>query len=197
MGDESRYADHIRQLSKDDWEEIYKKAVYCAFKQIKSKALEGIDAEDMAQKAMMDILNGTRNANHEKVSLITLILNTVKSNISHLFNKQSRVGHIGSADGEPSPFEQPNDFEDCRPHLVPEPQSIEKKLIDEEVVERAKAMLRGDEKLLKVIDLYLDNPGIKPKEIAKELGIKVSDVNNIKKRLSRRLKAIKDGFKKK
>lgn len=150
-------------------------------------AAGGVGPEDLAQQAVMAVLNPCpeqgRSWNPEThPDLEQYLVGTIDSLVSNLVSRADNRKERRPAttpDGEEIVIEISNDG--CEPVKL---------LIDTEAartfLEEATKALGDDEEAVEVLEL-LHADMSKPQEIADYLGIPVADVNNIKKRILRKL----------
>lgn len=197
-------------LEQADWKDIIPRLLMHAINKLRQKyflynsPLAGFDIKDIAQEQVMEAIGKlwSEKVNwkyEEKDNLLYFLQNTINSQISHLFDNMEYLTTerfpITHEDADSKPLEVEEllkranpvetHAESMNPSLPPDPLS---ELIDREEEEAAMAtilgQIKGDGELEDVV-LCIMNDICKPKEIAKELSLKVGEINNRQKRLRR------------
>jgi RNA polymerase sigma factor (sigma-70 family) len=143
------------------------------------KGLDGKTAEDLAEEVIEKLLTGKRNWNRQKHPDL---FSQVKSSIdSHVNNFISQKRLLESSISYESADNGTNDSYD------------ENELLDYSI-KILKSLNASDEEII-LFQCNVDGL-LKPREIAEELGISVTEVYNIKKRLNRKLPELQNNLRK-
>ena len=197
-----------------DWDDIYPRAIKFAMSKLSFKTgspREGVpkteEAEEIVNEAIRKIIEGCTGEETEgakkgfrkwdpsRGTLVDYLLSVIKSDISHLYKSEDyvSVSRIPIVEGsiEDGPIEVEELLKRAR---VPEkhaaemnpdpPQSPEEIYLVNEVRDGLLKAVEGDDELEGIILCMLDGFE-KPGDIADQLGIAPSMVNNAKKRLKR------------
>ncbi len=148
-------------------------------------------AEDLVQEAVVKLYSGRRKL-PDHVPLLTVIINNIQSDIWNFLTKEGytskdskgkgRKGwgrHIGLEEWMQN-FDQ---------HAIP-PGAELKGLHD-----AIRDQIGNDDELQKLVDLLFEDPLLKPRDLARLMGMSVKDVNNAQKRLRRRLSSLRKSLK--
>ena len=141
---------------------------------------KGKTVEDIVQDAIFKVISGKRSWNRQKVSdIFQLLKGVVESDLSNLVTSSEHRSLIPH-NGEIKKFDKNSAFPDPEKEL--QAKEFKDKLIDL-VVEK------GEEELLSVLGC-VEKDITKPREIASQTGLKITDVNNAQKKLRRLAKSI-------
>ena len=142
------------------------------------------EPQDVIHEIITRTLEGTRKWDREKVPCLnTYMAMQIKSVVWNIAKKEKRMIPGSSIAGDEL---SEAEFWDSKQHLTLE--EIESNADTKELLEKCYEILEEDtECSLVFIEMTAGN---KNEEIAKKLGIKTSDVTNIKKRLMRKLNRI-------
>lgn len=182
-------------LAKCDWGDIAKKLTafvicylnHCVDKRYKDWNLpQGYKAQDVAYKAIIDVLDGTRNWDPEKDPdfLKYMQFSVCRSIISNLISKVEN--QVTTQAGQSSYF-SPDEKSDSNEYYdgayinlgLPFEQEIDNKTFLGQLESELKVDETGKLVLLSMLD------GNKTREIAKDLDMSENDVSNAKKRIKR------------
>lgn len=185
---------NAEKLGKVDWGDLAKKLTafvihymnYCSGKKFKDWNLpEGQKPEDVAQKAIADVLTGQRNWDPEKHPdfLRYMQYSVCRSIISNLYARSDRQKNktINQSDCF-GPNETP-DFEYYNGNHVNFGLHYEQFIDNDIFLQKMETALESDDMGQMVLLSVLD--GNPPRMIAKDLGISEDEVANAKKRIKR------------
>ena len=143
--------------------------------------------DDLVQEAIVKLYTGRRKI-PDHVPLMTVIINNIQSDIWNFLTKEGytkkdsqgkgRKGwgrHIGLEEWMDN-FDQ---------SVVPKASQLK------EIRELMVSKVNDDPMLLKMVNLLFEDPLLKPRDLARLLGISVKEVNNAQKRLRRRLNSMR------
>lgn len=178
-------SDVLRRLDEAEWDEMYPRLVsYAKFKLqgvtwLGGHPPGGVEPRDLAQEAIASLYTGRRTwdvAIHHDLEVVLKAI--VRSEVSHLSGKADNQTRQALSDG-PGVDGWGHDA----PSMCPSPEQI---LVENELIKTIEDLLEDDEDAGMVF-LYIQE-GIKPKEIAEELGKPVAEIYSISKRIRRRIK---------
>ena len=148
--------------------------------------------EDLVQEAIVKLYSGQRKL-PDHVPLLTVIINNIQNDIWNFLTKEGytrkdskgkgRKGwgrHIGLE-------EWMHDFDQ---------QSIPPGVELRGLHDTIRGKVKNDAELVQLVDLLIEDPLLKPRDLARLMGITIKDVNNAQKRLRRRLKGLRQSLSK-
>ncbi len=148
--------------------------------------------EDLVQEAVVKLYAGQRKL-PDHVPLLTVIINNIQSDIWNFLTKEGytrkdskgkgRKGwgrHIGLEEW----------MQDFDQRTTP-PQAELNGLHD-----AIKAKVSNDKELTQMVELLFEDPLLKPRDLARLMGMSIKNVNNAQKRLRRRLKSLRNSLEK-
>ena len=176
----------LELLTEEDWREIWKRLRYFTYKYYSWLPLKvrGANLDELIQDAIVDTITGRRQWPAD-VNLVTFLCQVIRSKASHMLEKESKV--VSIEDISPSHLSTP-----AEPSYLIRQEEKEKQAACEQLCERMRELVRGDELLSKIVAMRLDNPDLKPRELAGALGISVTEVHSAQKRLGRRVKVLRE-----
>lgn len=176
----------LEPRTEEDWRNVVNRLRYFTYKYYHWLPLKviGVDLDGLIHDAIVDTLTGRRHRPPD-VSLVTFLTNVIRSKASHLLDREKKVVSI-------------EDISPARPTTSGEssylfrPEEKEKQSVFQQMCRRLREVVDGDEVLCKIVDLWLENPDLKPREIARKLGISADELRSAQKRLSRRAKELRE-----
>jgi len=182
----------LRKMTTDDLDKLRYKIHYL-FSNRLSRIPNAPSPDDLLQDVFEKLIDGRRKWPEQRVSLLTCIINIIKSDISHLERNINITSKIELTNGVSS------DIYDQKMNCTAQYNtnnagidSVIRHLIHKETQNEILSFVSDDEILLKIMKLKFETPGIslKPRVIADELNIAVDVVNNAKKKLKQKLQKI-------
>jgi DNA-directed RNA polymerase specialized sigma24 family protein len=197
---------NVPELTADEWTEVVERLSLHASSKLRrlhwrgvsgsigGKTPGGIEADDLAQWAIFDVIEGRRTWDPRADSdFLKLLQGVVDSKVSHLVegleNRKSRRLGLASAGDESLVAYEVEASGPSPAQLIANRDSAES--FRAAVIKS----LEGDNLAFKVLEC-LEAEYTKPSEISEMLGISVPDVNNAQKRLRRKLDDLTNGKKK-
>lgn len=164
----------------------------------------GEDLDELTHRAILDTMSGKRrwppidSRNGEMrgdISLFSFLCEVVRSNASHIWEREKRripIDSLDSAGGTRGPDQKSidnllNAAARKYPHLVNRA-DIESTVIYNRITERMLELVAGDTEVYEIMKLWREEPGMKPSEIASKLGFNMPRMRAAQKRLRRLLK---------
>lgn len=156
----------------------------------KNPSFRGKSPEDIAQDAILDVIDGSRPYNENKgLDFLVFLKGIVRSEINHLATSagatKERYFFVSEKDGTL--------FEEFL--IIGDEQDPSIICVNREVVERLKIRFKieatSDPLVLKILEC-LDSEITKPQDIAIVLGVPVTEIYNIKKRFRTTISRMKD-----
>jgi DNA-directed RNA polymerase specialized sigma24 family protein len=197
---------NVPELTADQWTELVERLTLHASSKLRrlhwrgvsgslgGKTPGGIEAVDLAQSAILDVIEGKRTWDPQAdPDFLKFLQGVVDSKVSHLVEglenrKSRRLGPASAGDENSGAYEVEASG--------PSPAEL---VVNRDSAETFRAAvikcLEGDDLAYKVLEC-LEAEYTKPSEIAEMLGISVADVNNAQKRLRRKLDQLTNGKKK-
>ncbi|MGH9426811.1 MAG: hypothetical protein ACRD2L_10990, partial [Terriglobia bacterium] len=113
--------------------------------------------------------------------------------VNHFWNRESRNISLNAMDQDHTSEQVPESFEtllaesaEIHPGFL-ETRATDRDAIDNEFSERLRDLVAGDDELMKIVELIIEDPPSNPREIAALLGLDIKRVYAAQKRLRRRL----------
>lgn len=162
----------------------------------------GWDLQDIVQQAIIDTLEGKRRwppsdsqtgDPRPNLNLFLFLCGVIRSNVFHQLEKERRKPHleVTELDFGLEPLLEESELSDKALPRMSEAllsnQNSESMALYHELSERIHSAVADDHDLTKVVDLLLNTPDYRPKEIAQQLGLPLPQVYRILKRLQKRL----------
>ncbi len=140
--------------------------------------VRGADLDEIIQDAIGDALLGKRKWPPE-VQLITFLCQVIRSNVNHLLDRESRTISIEevSASRLTTPLSGSPAEQQEHAYRQAAYQKLCNKVLD---------LVQDDPLLSRMVKTWLDNPELKPRDMAHEMGIPIEEIRNAQKRLIRR-----------
>ncbi|HEY0322343.1 MAG TPA: hypothetical protein VGC66_15405 [Pyrinomonadaceae bacterium] len=190
-------------LTDEQWHALLNVLTYYAHRRWRGISQE--DCEDLIYKTIESVYSGNRNL-REGVELATAFFEIIESYYSHKWEQETIkviVEETSSEDQEKTETKRVKRVDSLEEADLIELSSLvesgnpESQAEIKERNEKIYEMLGDDPELAVIVKLVLDEPGIKPREIAERLGIAVEDVYNATKRLARRVPKLHEEWKNK
>jgi DNA-directed RNA polymerase specialized sigma24 family protein len=198
----SGLSDKAKQAVREaDLHEIVPRLLFWTIKAIKRRSWlghrggplpGGLEAQDLVQQALTKLLTGERQWDPDKVDLLRFLMGAIRSEISNLV--------VGKENTQTRRIEDPIEGKQPIPNspdIVLEavhPSQWERGLFtaDEDAKEREAILqlLKDDPKAERLAELIIDDDIDKPASLARLLGIPVTEIHAIKKRLRRKLRVL-------
>lgn len=196
--------DPLASVTREQWVELWTKLRLHTWKRyywLSERLGENLD--EVAHQAILDTMRGIRrwppsNAvtgeTRRDVSLFTFLCEVVRSNVSHIWEKEKRRVSIDSFDSTIDGKENNQKFienllnESTKkyPHLVSRDDS-ESIVIYNLITEQMLKLVAKDTEVYEILNLWRKEPDAKPSEIAARLGFDMPKVRAAQKRLRRLL----------
>lgn len=182
----------LRKMTTDDLDKLRYKIHYL-FSNRLARIPNAPSPDDLLQDVFEKLIDGRRKWPEQRVSLLTCIINIIKSDISHLERNINKTSKLELTNGVSS------DIYDKKINGTAQYNtnnagidSVTRHLIHKETQNEILSFVSDDEILLKIMKLKFETPGIslKPRVIAEELNIAIDVVNNAKKKLKQKLQKI-------
>ena len=161
----------LERLRQAKWSQIMPRILLWSH-QLHRKYLSNIraapEARELAQDAVADLITGKRSL-PEDVPITTVLYGILRSKVSNFLNTQR-------------PDALPESYDLADMSEIPD-----RSLLEDEV----RKLVADDEVLLRMIDYLLDDPLIKPRDLAVLMNVPVREINNAQKRLRRKLSLLK------
>jgi len=178
-----------------DWEDILPRVQLWA-NHFHKRYLRHIRAaptpEDLVQEAILKLYSGRRKL-PDHVPLLTVIINNIQSDIWNFLTKEGYTSKDSKGKGRKGwgrhigLEEWMHDFD-----LQSIPPGAELRGLHDMIRNKVK----NDAELVQLVDLLIEDPLLKPRDLARLMGITIKDVNNAQKRLRRRLKGLRNSLRK-
>jgi len=204
-------------MSQAEWLELYRRLMLYTYKRfgwILNRV--GVEPQDLVQQAIKDTFEGRRHwppidaetgKTRKDVSLLVFLCNVISSNASHLLEKERKRLTVETP--QPSDVDDNLDFGETSSdwlnaftkespvkhfELIGDT-AADRQVIYGELTDKIRNSVAGDAVLLHIIELLLQSPDLKPKEIAEQLGLSMPQMYTALKRLRRRLHGLREEMK--
>lgn len=210
MGKAARQIQLLETISEEQWVEMWHKLrlhIKIRYQWLLERL--NLKPEDLANQAILDTLQGKRRwppnnqtgMINEDVSLFAFLCGVVRSNASHLWNREKSnrsFEEVNLTNGHRSVMPQSlemilNARSDYYPALV-KIGNIEQWIINKEKTERLCGLVAGDKELVGIITELRKDPTLKPSELAENLGLSIEKVRAAQKRLRRKVQELREGL---
>jgi len=197
---------NVPDLTADEWTELVERLTLHAFSRLRrlhwrgipgslgGKAPGGIEADDLAQSAIVDVINGNRTWDPKaNPDFLKFLESVADSKVSHLVEavENRKTRRLGPANAG----EESSDAYQVAAR-GPSPADL---VANRESAERYRTAvitcLEGDDLAYSILEC-LEAEIVRPSEIAEMLEISVTKVNNALKRMRRKLSELTNGKKK-
>lgn len=172
-------------LVQEDWEAIWKRLRRFAHRYyywLPTK-VSGIDLDDLVQEAILDTISGNRHLPSD-VELVTFLCNVIRSKARNLLEKKES----GVVPLEEIP--QRHLLLTAGARFMEYVKDVDKRDACQRVFHKLREFVSDDDLESKMVDKWLEQPDIKPNEIAKQLGVSIVEIRNAQKRLSRKVRKL-------
>ncbi len=144
--------------------------------------------DDLVQEAVVKLYSGRRKL-PDHVPLLTVIINNIQSDIWNYLTKEGYTRKDSKGKGRQG-WGRHIGLEEWMRDYDQEaiPPSVELRGLHETI----KAQVSNDKQLTQMVTLLFEDPLLKPRDLARLMGISIKDVNNAQKRLRRRLKSLRN-----
>ena len=160
-------------LTDAEWNEMWLKLRYYTWNKYRwLNEKTGKDLDEIVSQALVDTFSGTRNC-PPGINLFLFLCRTVESIVSHTWAREKRVLRLDEfRSGVVSPdlyliIDTDEDY-----------QRLTNKMIE---------LVSYDTELVGIIRLWRSDPDLKPRDLAKQLGLSMAQIYAAKKRLRRAL----------
>jgi DNA-directed RNA polymerase specialized sigma24 family protein len=184
----------FEQMKEAEWRDLRNRLLYFGYRNYGGNDRRlGYHLDDAVEDAIVDVVTGVRQwppvdeyGNEREIGLFVFLCQTVRSKISHVIAKKAREIQFEDVQGLDLPLDR---LETLRGSKESE---LERKIIYSEFSEQLLKLVSDDNTLTKLIKVLIETPDLRPQEIAPLLGISMQEMRNAQKRLSRRLKALRE-----
>jgi len=187
--------DYFARMTEAEWKDLYKRArlyAYMNYGWLQAK-IGGLILDDVIIEAIEDIFFGARQwpvidkqGRDKKVSLCVFVCQTIRSKVSHILEKEKRKIYLDeSGEDEHSEFLA----EMMKAQRV---YGADQRVIYNQLCERLLESVRDDPFLTRILRKLIETPDLEPRDIAKQMTLPVTEVRNALKRLSRRLRSLRE-----
>ena len=193
--------DELTSISSEEWGDIYKRLRLYTWKRYKWLHDKiGVDLDDFVHEAISDTLQGKRrwpavyeDGRAKDVSLFFFLCKVVQSKVSHFWSRERRrlsISQIDQAYSSEPVFES---FERLLTESaqgyssVRQAKGSDSDAIDNEFRNRLRDVVAGDDELMGIVELIIEDTRVSPREIMESLGLDAKRVYAALKRLQRRV----------
>ena len=147
--------------------------------------------EDLVQEAIVKLYTGKRKL-PDHVPLLTVIINNIQSDIWNFLTKEGYTKKDSQGKGRKGwgrhmgLEEWMQNFDE---HALPPAAELNG------LHDAIRAKIEDDRELIKMVDFLFEDPQLKPRDLARLMGLSIQHVNNAQKRLRRKLKSLRTSLK--
>jgi hypothetical protein len=163
---------------------------------LEDKTVGGTDLDALIQDSILDVITEKRRA-PPSVPLFLLLCQTIRSKASHMWEKERRrLSPEGwQVTNSPVLLEYLlRNLSDEHPHLFRAAEQSDQRTVYNQLCNKILELVRGDDLLTRIVDLWFVTPDLKPREIAEALAIPEGEVRKAQKRLSRKVKTLREAW---
>jgi DNA-directed RNA polymerase specialized sigma24 family protein len=164
----------LDRYTEEDWDDVWKRLKRFSHKYFGGR---GLDLDALIQDAILDVIVRKRHW-PLGVDFVTLLCQIIRSKASHLSKRESLFMSIEGVPALRLPASEETLYLARR-------ESEERQLAYSKLCSKIELMIREDELLCKMVTMWLEEPELKPREVARRLGVAIETIRNGQKRLSR------------
>jgi DNA-directed RNA polymerase specialized sigma24 family protein len=184
----------FERMKEAEWQDLRNRLLYFAYRNYAGSHRKlGYHLDELVQDAIVDVITGVRRwppvdeyGNEKQIDLFVFLCQTVRSKVSHVAKKKARevqLENSGSLDLFSERLNILAGSEEDKP---------DSQVLYAELSHRLLNVVSDDATLTKIVQLLIDTPDLRPKEIAPMLGLSIQEMRNAQKRLTRKLKMLKE-----
>ncbi|HXQ32582.1 MAG TPA: hypothetical protein VN843_01040 [Anaerolineales bacterium] len=195
----------LSSMTEEEWLDLYNRLRLFTYKRYYwLRDQTNLDLEGIIQEAIIDTIQGKRrwpsvdkDTDEVKISLFVFLCDVIRSKVSHLWEREKRQLSLDSFYENTSVLEPKLGDSAKREVLLNESateywslisrQDPYSQLVHKEVVDKMFNLVSHDETLTKILQLWLQEPDLKPRQIAERMGLNVKQIYLILKKLQKRL----------
>jgi len=203
----------LSSMTEEEWLDLYNRLRLFTYKRYYwLRDQTNLDLEGIIQEAIIDTIQGKRrwpsvdkdtdevkqiSLEVKQISLFVFLCDVIRSKVSHLWEREKRQLSLDSFYENNSVLEPKLEDSAKREAMLNESateylnlisrQDPYNQLVHKEVVDKMLNLVSHDETLAKILQLWLQEPDLKPKQIAEKMGLNVKQIYVILKKLQKRL----------
>src|ERR1700752_2449736 len=195
----------LSSMTEEEWLDLYNRLRLFTYKRYYwLRDQTNLDLEGIIQEAIIDTIQGKRrwpsvdkDTDEVKISRFVFLCDVIRSKVSHLWEREKRQLSLDSFYENTSVLEPKLGDSAKREVLLNESateywslisrQDPYSQLVHKEVVDKMFNLVSHDETLTKILQLWLQEPDLKPRQIAERMGLNVKQIYLILKKLQKRL----------
>jgi DNA-directed RNA polymerase specialized sigma24 family protein len=174
----SQMPDALGAHTEKDWDDLRMRGLLYAYKYfsyIPYLTRGRMSVEDLVHEALSDMLEGQRRQ-PENVDSFTFLCGAIRSEFDNLYRKEKAATF--------SEESLPPDYSPFLPSVsLEETQSV---FDYQQLCDKVRELVSDDAELVSIVEVWFEEPDMKPKDIACRLGLSMDDMHNAQKRLRRR-----------
>lgn len=173
----------LDRYTEEDWEDIWNRLKLFTYKYFRGR---GLDLDGLIQEAIKDVIAGKRRW-PLGVDFVTLLCQVIRSKASHLSEKERRFRPIEDVPALRLQAPKETLYSTYR-------EREDRQLAYSQLCSKIKEMIHGDELLCRMVNIWLEEPELKPREMAHRLGVTIEKIRSGQKRLSRRANQLREDW---
>jgi hypothetical protein len=182
----------LNRMTEEEWKDLTNRLLYFTYRNYGANLKRlAFPVDELVQDAIGDLLTGARMwppvdsfGNEKEVSLFVFLCNTIRSKVSHLFQKSKRQTYVGDR----------SELDLLSPLLLSEgvERAAEGRVEYGELSKLLIERVSDDAVLTQMVMLWIETPDLRPREVALILGLSMDEFRNAQKRLIRRVKTLRE-----
>jgi hypothetical protein len=189
--------EYLSGLSEPELLDLWKRLRLFTFKKYGplSKHIRGLNLDQIILDAIEDTFFGLRrwppidaSGKKKDISLLTFLCQTIRSKVSHTIEQEKRKIVIEHEDDDL----QPGALGKCVNWIANKETTSDQQAIYNQLARQLIISVRGDPLLKQIVILWVENPDLKPKDMAEKLGLSGKAFRNAQRRLIRKAVGVQE-----
>jgi hypothetical protein len=182
----------LADMSEKELHDLWKRLRLFTYKRFgkRTKGVRGINLDEVILDAIEDTFFGKRrwppldDQGHDKqISLFFFLCQTIRSKVSHIIEHEKKKQSINEEDTE--------SLNQKGMYKLQASEQTDAESIYNQLSNRIRQAVKSDPLLKQIVELWIADPDLKPKDIARNLKVKDETIRNAQKRLNRKIKDIR------
>jgi len=192
--------EYLSRLTEEEWIDIWKRLRLFTYRNYRWITLRsGLDLDEVILDAIEDVYFGKRHL-IPNISIVVFLCAVIRSKISHIWERERKKVSIDRLREEEMDSERFSSevFDTIFDTLLEGQSSLrfqrvesDQQTVYNELVTRILETIQGDLVLTRIVQLLIETPDLRPKDIAQELSLSQEEVRKARRRLKRRLQKLR------
>ncbi len=178
--------DVLKNYTPEQWEELWKRLKRYTYKHYYwlPSEIGGVELDELIQDAIKDAIDRKRHW-PPNLDLVTFLCGVIRSKAGHMSEKPRilcSIEDIPEAYLQTSPdalYTSRRESEDRHSACL-------------QLCDKVREVVSGDELLSKIVNMWLDDADLKPRELARRLGVSIEKIRSAQKRLRRKIMQLRE-----